>query len=98
MFVFPLIYIVSFFIALREAIKGNRAGVLIFLIFGLSMYTTAMSVAFMLGLKDLIPFFQYFKEVLILSTFILNIVNLRYKPRFHLIDYVILAFLALTIV
>jgi len=98
MFIFPLIYIISFFVSLREVLKGNRAGVLIFMIFGLSMYTTAMSVAFMLGLKDVIPFLQFFKEILILSALVLNVVNLRYKPRFQLIDYAILAFLALTIV
>jgi hypothetical protein len=98
MFVFPLIYIISFIVAFREVLKGNREGVLIFLIFGLSIYTTAMSVAFTLGLKDLIPIFQFFKEVLILSVFVLNIITLKYRPRFHLIDYLIFAFLVYTII
>jgi hypothetical protein len=98
MFIFPLIYLISFVVALREILKGNRAGILIFMIFGLSMYTTAMSVAFMLGMKDIIPFLQFFKEILVLSTLALTIVNLKYKPRFQLIDYAILAFLALTII
>lgn len=98
MFVFPLIYIISFIVAFREVLKGNRAGVLIFLIFGLPIYTTAMSVAFMLGLKSLIPFFQFFKEALILSVLILNIATLKQRPRFHLVDYIIFAFLVYTIV
>lgn len=98
LFIFPLIYLTSFFVALREVIKGNREGVLVFLIFGLSMYTTAMSVAFLLGLKDFIPVFQYFKEVLIISLLILNIVTLKYLPRLHLIDYAILAFLLYTLI
>jgi hypothetical protein len=98
MFIFPLIYVVSFFIAAREVLKGNREGILIFLIFGLSIYTTAMSVTFMLGLKVLIPLFQFFKEILILSVFILNIINLKYRPRFHIIDYAILAFFLCLIV
>ena len=93
MFIFPLIYIISFFVAAREVLKGNRDGVLIFLIFGLSMYTTAMSVTFMLGLKALIPFFQFFKELLILSTLLLNIISLKHRPRFHAIDFAILLFL-----
>lgn len=97
MFIFLLIYITSFIISLREVFKGNRADILIFLIFGLSIYTTAMSVAFTLGLKDLIPFFQFFKEVLILCTLLLNIINLKTRPRFHLIDYAIFAFLIYTI-
>lgn len=92
MFIFPLIYVISFFIAAREVLKGNREGILIFLIFGLSIYTTAMSVTFMLGLKVLIPFFQFFKEILVLSVFILNLVNLKYRPRLNIIDYAILAF------
>jgi hypothetical protein len=98
LFIFPLIYLTSFFVALREVIKGNRQGVLVFLIFGLSMYTTAMSVAFLLGLKDFIPVFQYFKEVLIISLLILNIVTLKYLPRLHLIDYAVLCFLLYTFI
>lgn len=97
MFIFLLIYITSFIVAVREVFRGNRAGVFIFMIFGLSMYYTAMSVAFTLGLKSLIPTFQVFKEVLILSLLVLNIVTLKHKPRFHLIDYAILAFLLYTI-
>jgi len=97
MFIFPLIYITSFIVAIREVFKGNRAGVLLFMIFGLSVYTTAMSVTFMLGLKSLIPFFQFFKEGLILSVLVLNIVSLKQRPRFHLIDYAIFAFLLYTI-
>lgn len=98
MFIFPLIYLISFIVACREVLNGNRQGILIFLIFGLSIYTTAMSVAFMLGLKDLIPFFQSFKEVLILSVLILNIVTLKFRPRFHLIDYLIFSFLLYNII
>jgi hypothetical protein len=98
MFIFPLIYITSFFVSIREVFKGNRQAVLLFLIFGLSMYTTAMSVAFLLGLKDIIPVFQFFKEVLIISVLILNIVTLKYRPRFNLIDYAILGFLFYTLI
>lgn len=96
MFIFPLIFISSFIMAVREILKGNRDGLLLFLIFGLSMYTTAMSVAFSLGLKDLIPAFQFFKELMILSVLGLNILALTTKPRFHLIDYLIMAFFAYT--
>jgi hypothetical protein len=92
MFIFLLIYITSFIVALREIYKGNTSGILIFLIFGLSMYTTAMSVAFLLGLKDFIPFMQSFKEALIIGVLVLNIAGLKYRPKLHAIDYVILAF------
>ncbi|MGI4750001.1 MAG: O-antigen ligase family protein [Janthinobacterium lividum] len=56
-----------------------------------------MSVAFTLGLKDIIPFFQFFKEVLVISVLLLNIISLRSRPKFHLIDYAIFAFLLYTI-
>jgi hypothetical protein len=98
MFIFPLVYIISFVVAFLEVLKGNRAGVLIFLIFGLSIYTTAMSVTFMMGMRNLIPFFQVFKEILILSLLVLNLINLRYRPKFHLIDYIIFAFFVYTVV
>lgn len=96
LFIFPLIYVTSFFVAFREVLKGNRQGILIFLIFGLSIYTTAMSVAFILGLRNFIPYFQVFKEVLLLMVLSLNIASLKYRPRLHLIDYTILAFLLYT--
>ena len=95
-FIFPLIYIASFIVAFREVLKGNTQSILLFLIFGLSIYTTAMSVAFIIGLKTYIPLLQSFKEILIISALILNIVNLKYRPRFHIVDYVILSFLIYT--
>ena len=98
MFIFPLIYLVSFVMAVREVYKGKTEGILLFFIFGLSIYTTAMSVAFMLGFKDFIPVFQFFKEILVLSVLTLNILNLKYRPRFHLLDYAILAFLGYTFI
>ena len=90
--IFLLIYITSFIVAVREIYKGNTSGILIYLIFGLSMYTTAMSVAFTFGLSGLIPFMQSFKELLIISVLILNIIALKQRPRFHLIDYLIFSF------
>lgn len=96
MIVFPLLFLLSFIIAVREIIRGNTQEFLLFLIFGLSIYTTAMSVAFMIGLKDIIPAFQFFKELLILTVLGIGIMSLRERPRFHLIDYLILSFLLYT--
>lgn len=96
--IFPLIYLISFFIACREVFRGEKQGLLVFVIFGLSMYTTAMSVAFLLGLKAFIPVFQYFKEILVLATLLLNLLTLSYRPRLHLVDYLIVGFFAYTII
>lgn len=98
MIVFPLVFLFSFIIATREIIRGNTQDFLLFLIFGLSIYTTAMSVSYMIGLKGMIPGFQFFKELLILTVLSINILTLRKKPRFHLIDYLILAFFLYTLV
>lgn len=92
MFIFPIIFILSFFFAAREIYNGNTSGVLIFMIFGLSMYTTAMSVTFLYGFSDFIPALQSLKELMIFTVLLLNILALRHLPRFHLIDYLILAF------
>lgn len=96
MIIFTLIFIFSFVIAMREIIRGDTQGVLLFIIFGLSMYTTAMSVAYMIGLKGFIPVFQFFKEIIVLTVLGINIFSLRKKPRFHLIDYLILFFFGYT--
>jgi len=93
MFIFPLIFICSFVMAVREILRGNTSGLLLFMIFGLSIYTTTMSVTFMVGLKSIIPTMQFFKEALIFGVLLLNLANLKYRPRFHLIDYTIMAFL-----
>lgn len=98
LFVFPLIYIVSFAIAFKEVLKGNRDGLLIFMIWGMSIYITAMSVSFTFGLKDFIPFFQLFKELLIISTLVLSILDLKTRPKFHIVDHVIFLFLGYMII
>lgn len=98
MFIFLLVYISSFVVAIREVYKGNVGGILTFLIFGLSMYTTAMSVAYTLGYTSFIPLMQAFKETLVFLVLILNIANLKKFPRLHLIDYLILAFLAYMVI
>lgn len=96
MLIFPLVFLFSFVISIREIIKGNTQGFLLFIIFGLSIYTTAMSVAYMIGFKGLIPGFQFFKELLILTVLTINVLTLRKKPRFHIIDYLLLFFFLYT--
>lgn len=98
MIIFPIIFLFSFFIAMKEIIKGNTQGFLLFLIFGLSIYTTAMSVMFTIGLKDIIPVFQFFKEGIILTVLTITLFSLRKRPRFHIIDYLILSFFCYTLI
>jgi hypothetical protein len=70
---------------------------MLFLIFGMSIYTTAMSVSFLYGLKDILHVFQFFKETLVLTLLAVNIYTLKTKPKFFLIDYLIFGYLAYSI-
>lgn len=96
MFIFPLVYLCSFLLAVREFIRGNMQGILIYLIFGLSIYTTSLTIIFNYGLKDLLIFAQSFKEIIIILVLGINLWFLRIKVRFHFIDYAILVFFIYT--
>jgi hypothetical protein len=98
MIIFPIIFLFSFVIALKEIIRGKTDSFLLFIIFGLSMYSTAMSMAFLIGLRNVIPAFQFFKEGIMLTVLVINLFSLRKKPRFHLIDHLIFAFLCYTFI
>ncbi|WP_316832409.1 hypothetical protein [Pedobacter aquatilis] len=95
--IFPLVYIFAFILALSDIIQGKKDGFILFLIFGLSIYTTVLSVTFLLGFKSLIPFLQSLKEVFVIIVLGLSIWNLKRKIRFHYIDYLILTFFGYTL-
>lgn len=96
MFIFPILYISAFFSAIREILSKNPQGGLLFLIFGLPIYNTTLSILYELGLKSYIPLFQPLKEVVILAMLISVIWTLKEKIRFHLIDYCIMAYFLYT--
>jgi hypothetical protein len=97
MFLFPLIYFSAFFIAIKNLIGRNIQGVLIFLIIGLPIYTTSLSVALQSGFVNLVPFMQPFKEVLILIALGIGIWELNRQIRFQAVDYAILAYFFYTL-
>lgn len=96
MFIFPIIYIVAFLMTIREFLKGKKQAFFIFLIFGLSIYTTAMSVTFKLGFSSSIGFLQSFKELLVIGLLSWSVYDLKEKVKFHFIDYAILAYFTYT--
>ena len=98
MFIFPIIYFSAFFITLKSLALRNRQGILIFLIVGLPIYTTSLSVALQSGFGNLVPFMQPFKEILILITLGIGIWELNRKIRLQSIDYAILAYTCYTLV
>lgn len=90
--VFPLIFLLAFLFSVKEIASGQKQGILLFFIFGLSIYTTTLSVLFNLGLRELIIFFQPLKELLVLS--VLGICIWQYRQKFvlHIIDYLVIIF------
>lgn len=92
MFIFPLLYLTTFIFAASDILKGNKQGFFLFIIFGLSIYSTALSVMFILGLRDFIFLFQFFKEILVLVVLSMSIWFLKERVRFHFIDYAVMAF------
>lgn len=97
MFIFPLIYFSAFFIALKNLVSRNKQGIFIFLIFGLPIYTTSLSVALQYGFADIVPFMQPLKELLILITLGTGIWELERRIKFQTIDYAILAYFLYTL-
>lgn len=90
--VFPLIFLLAFLFSVKEIAGGQKQGILLFFIFGLSIYTTTLSVLFNLGLRELIIFFQPLKELLVLA--VLGICIWQYRQKFvlHIIDYLVIIF------
>lgn len=97
MFIFPLIYFSTFIIAVINLVSKNIQSVLIFLIFGLPIYTTSLSVALQTGFGNMIPFLQPFKELLILTALGIGIGELKRQIRLQSVDYAILAYFFYTL-
>ncbi len=92
MYLFPILYIAFFFLSLRYLFKGEYKGILLFIIFGLSIYTISLSVSNMYGFSGIIPVLQTFKEFSILCYLGYLFFNLTKKIHFHIIDKLMLAF------
>ncbi len=96
MFLFPLLYIAAFIYALIQLSRKNVMGVLVFIIFGLPIYMHALSVTYVYGFVKLIPALQSFKEIVVVIGLYLVLLQVKTKPRFHLIDILILIFAGYT--
>ncbi|RZK36449.1 MAG: hypothetical protein EOO90_27340, partial [Pedobacter sp.] len=95
--IFPIVYILAFILAITDILQGKKQGFVLFLIFGLSIYTTVLSVTFLIGFKSLIPVLQSLKEISVIITLGICIWNLKTKIKFHYIDYLIIIFFCYTL-
>lgn len=97
MFLFPVVYILSFVYAIRLLLKKEIKGFLVFIIFGLPIYINALSVAFMYGFGGAIPLMQAFKEISLFLALGMVLLNLKKKPKLHLVDKLIIVFFIYTL-
>jgi hypothetical protein len=72
--------------------KSRRDAFMLFIVFGMPVYITSLSVAFLYGFKSWIPFLQSFKEMVILATLVSVIVSLKKKPVLRTADWLVLVF------
>lgn len=92
MFLFPVIYITAFILSVYYLLKDKVRGVLLFFVFGLPLYTIALSVSFMYGFRKYIPFLQSFKEIIVLAALVYLLLAMKKKLKLHLVDKLIIAF------
>lgn len=95
--IFPIIYVLSFLASILALIRGRNNAVFLFIIFGLPIYTTSLSISFDLGMRWLVTLIQYSKETLILVFFINTILSINKRPVLYTIDKLILSFLLLNL-
>ena len=98
MFLFPLIYIAAFIYAMLLLSRKNILGVLVFIVFGLPIYMHALSVTYSYGFLKLIPALIAFKEIIVVIGLYTVLMQLKNKPRLHLIDALILIYFTYTFV
>lgn len=92
MFLFPILYIAFFLVSLKYLAQDKVKGILLFIVFGLPIYTMALSVSYMYGLSKLIPVMQSFKELSLLLYLGYAILNIREKIQLQWMDRIMLAF------
>lgn len=92
MFLFPIIYIISFVYAITLLLKKEIKGFYIFIAIGLPVYINALSVTYLYGFEKAIPVMQAFKEISLVFAFFLVILQFKKRPKLILIDKLILLF------
>lgn len=96
MLLFPIIYLSAFALSILSQLRGRTEAFLLFIIFGLPIYITTLSVTFMYGFGSVIPVMQWFKEINLLLAFIMVLATLRKKPEFSLSDKLVLVYFLYT--
>ena len=84
--VFPIIYLLSFSYSIKGVWNGSYGHLFVFLVAGLPIYITSLSILHSNGLDAVIPLFQYSKELLVLLTLGLLVYRLPALPKWNWLD------------
>jgi len=95
---FPFIYILSFIGSLLYLIKKKADGFLWFIILGLPIYSTTLSILYIKSFKYLITPFQIGKELLALLALGIVLFHFNRKIKWQLLDRFILGFILLSVI
>jgi hypothetical protein len=91
-FIFPLLFLTSFLLGCYKILNGDPNGLFIFLIGGLPFYATSLSTFFLIGGKNVIPFVQTTKELVIVLSLGTLILQNKVLFKWTLLDRLILIF------
>jgi hypothetical protein len=91
-FIFPLLFLTSFLLGCYKILKGDPNGLFIFLIGSLPFYATSLSTFFLIGGKNVIPFVQATKELVIVLSLGTLILQNKLLFKWTLLDRMILVF------
>ena len=91
-FIFPLLFMISFLLGCYKILKGDPNGLFIFLIGGLPFYAISLSTFYLIGGKNIIPIIQTTKEFVVVLS--LGTLLFQYKTLFKwtLLDRLLLLF------
>jgi len=96
LYLIPCVYVFSFLFAGYQLFQHKPQFILRFFIFGLPIYITALSLLNQMGLGGLMPLFQGFKELIVVTALGYLIYNQTSKIQLTLIDKLVLAFFIYT--
>ena len=94
--IFPVLYIIAFITALRGILKQKEDALFLYVIGGLPIYNTALTIIYGYKMKAWMPILQSFKEALMLIAIAVLVWNYKKKFKWVAMDKWILAFLVYT--
>jgi hypothetical protein len=96
--IFPFIFTVAFLYGLKELLRGQTDGLLVFIVFALPLYFTSLSITNMLGLGSLVPLVQASKEGMAALAFGGVLWQLRRRFRPATTDWLLLLYVGYALV